>query len=528
MRAFAELYERLDRTTSTNAKVEAMVEYFSVAEPADAAWVLFFLTGRRLTRLMSVRQLAGWVGEATGLPGWLIEESYARVGDLAETVSLLLDDQSRERRASDLPLHRWLTERILTLGGMTREAQREAVSSWWSELSGRELFIFNKLLTGALRVGVSQTLVTRALAKVADLPPAAIAHRLMGAWDPTPDLVARLLRADGSDIDASRPYPFYLASPLETAVGVLGDPAEWQAEWKWDGIRAQLVKRGGVVYLWSRGEELVSDRFPEVVSRGLALGDGTVLDGEILAFRDGRPLPFAVLQQRIGRNKLTPSVLAHAPVVFMVYDVLELNGADIREQPLSDRRARLEAASPMFPASELIGASTWSELAIRREEARTLGVEGLMLKRKSSPYRAGRKRGDWWKWKIDPYSIDAVLTYAQPGSGKRSGLYTDYTFAVWQGEALTTVAKAYSGLTDAEIAELDRWIRAHTTEKFGPVRAVEPVQVFELHFEAIQPSGRHKAGLALRFPRIARWRTDKVAAEADTLDRLRAFLGEVR
>ena len=528
MKAFADLYERLDRTTSTNAKVDAMVDYFASAEPADAAWALFFLTGRRLTRLMSVRQLADWVGEATGLPEWLIEESYARVGDLAETVALLLDDQSRERPTSELALHRWITERILTLGGMPAEAQESAVTAWWRELSGRELFIFNKLLTGALRVGVSQTLVTRAVAKVADVPPAAIAHRLMGSWEPTPDFLQRVLRAEGPDIDQSRPYPFYLASPLEVAVGALGEASEWQAEWKWDGIRAQLVKRGGAVYLWSRGEELVSDRFPEIVTRAAALPDGTVLDGEVLAFRDGRPLPFAVLQQRIGRKKLTPAVLAAAPVVFMTYDLLEHAGADVRELPLAERRSLLDRVATMFPASEVLAEPTWAELATRRAEARALGVEGLMLKRKTSPYRTGRKRGDWWKWKIDPYSIDAVLTYAQPGSGKRSGLYTDYTFGVWQGAELTTVAKAYSGLEDAEIAKLDRWIRGHTTEKFGPVRAVEPVHVFELHFEAIQQSGRHKAGLALRFPRIARWRTDKTAAEADTLETLRALLGEVR
>ncbi len=524
MKDFAALYDRLDRTTSTNAKVEAMADYFTAAAPADAAWALFFLTGRRLTRLMSVRQLARWVHDATGMPEWLVDESYANVGDLAETVALLLDDQTRGRPTASLPLHRWVTERILTLGKLSPELQQEAVVRWWRELDGRELFLFNKLLTGALRVGVSQTLVTRALAKVAGLPQAAIAHRLMGTWEPTPDLLKRLLDADASDGDRSRPYPFYLASPLDVAADALGEAGAWQAEWKWDGIRAQLVKRGGDVHLWSRGEELVTDRFPEITGKAAALPDGTVIDGEILAFRDGRPLPFAMLQQRIGRKKLTAAVLANAPVVFMTYDLLEENGVDVRELPLITRRALLEKVAPMFPASEVLGSATWAELGERRGEARELGVEGLMLKRKTSPYRAGRRRGDWWKWKIDPFSVDAVLTYAQPGSGRRSGLHTDYTFGVWEGGELTTIAKAYSGLGDAEIAALDRWIRAHTTEKFGPVRAVEPVHVFELHFEAIQLSGRHKAGLALRFPRIARWRTDKKAAEADTLDSLRKLL----
>ncbi len=479
MKAFAELFDALDRTTSTNAKVDALADYFARVANADAAWAVFFLTGRRLKRLMHVRELATWVGEASGLPEWLIEESYASVGDLAETVALLLDGHNQT--TSDVPLHTWIEERIAKLATLSEEQQRDTVLAWWQSLNGRELFLVNKLLTGAFRVGVSQTLVTKAIARVADLPAEAVAHRMMGNWDPTPEFAERqLVSPDVTDTDRSRPYPFFLASTLETAPDSLGAIAAFQAEWKWDGIRAQLVKRGGHLYLWSRGEELVTDRFPEISTALASVPEGTVIDGEIVAYRDGKPLAFGVLQQRIGRQKVAPKVLTDAPVVFMMYDLLEHDGVDLRESPLAERRAELEQLElpDVFEVSPIIAAADWQALARERAKARDMAVEGLMLKRRDSPYRTGRKRGDWWKWKIDPYSVDAVLIYAQPGSGRRSGLYTDYTFGVWHAGELTPVAKAYSGLDDSEIAKLDRWIRAHTTEKFGPVRAVEPVHVF--------------------------------------------------
>jgi DNA ligase-1 len=394
--------------------------------------------------------------------------------------------------------------------------------------------VLNKLLTGELRVGVSQTLVERALAEVAGLPPPALAHRLMGAWEPTAAFYENLLAAEGAQAeDDSRPYPFYLASPLESAgLADLGERGDWQIEWKWDGIRAQLLKRGGAVYLWSRGEELITERFPELARAAQSLlPDGTVLDGEILAWRDGRPLPFAVLQRRIGRKKLTEKVLAEAPVVFVAYDLLEDEGRDVREAPLAERRAalerRLEGGRPFFlpsPVIETIEAPAWDEVARIRDEARERGVEGLMLKRLSSPYRTGRRKGDWWKWKIDPFQVDAVLVYAQAGHGRRANLLTDYTFAVWSDGELVPFAKAYSGLSDPEIAALDGWIRRHTLQKFGPVRAVEPVQVFEVAFEGIARSPRHRSGVAVRFPRISRWRSDKTADQADTLESVQALL----
>jgi len=377
-------------------------------------------------------------------------------------------------------------------------------------------------------VGISHTLVVRALAQVAGAPREAIAHRLMGQWQPSAAFFESLLSPDTATLDRSRPYPFYLASPLELHAADLGPREEWLAEWKWDGIRAQVIRRGGSTFIWSRGEELVTDRFPELHAAIARLPDGTVIDGEIVAFDGNHPLPFAVLQRRIGRQKLTAAVLRDAPAGLLAYDLLEHEGRDVRMEPLSTRRARLAAvvdvAGPPCALSPAIDAADWTGLAAMRAHSREYAAEGLMLKRLSAPYLVGRKRGDWWKWKIAPYTIDAVLIYAQPGSGRRSSLFTDYTFAVWKDAELVPFAKAYSGLSDAEIAELDRWIRRHTVERFGPVRHVEPVHVFELGFEGISRSSRHRSGVAVRFPRILRWRRDKTAVDADTLERVAGMI----
>lgn len=528
MKRFAALYEALDGTTSTNAKVAALVAYFASAPAADAAWALYFLTGRRFKRFLSTALLREWTLGLTGLPSWLFEDAYATVGDLAETIALLLDHPSHTPSTEVLPLSRWIEERLLPLRGLDDMEQRQAVCRWWQALDRRQLFLLNKLLTGAFRVGVSETLVVRAVAQMAGLPPATVAHRLMGEWTPSAAFFQELTAQEAMDDDRSRPYPFCLAYQLDQDVAQLGNRDDWLAEWKWDGIRAQLIRRGDAVYLWSRGEELVTDRFPELREAGLLRPEGTVLDGEIVAFRDGVPLPFSTLQHRIGRQRLTAKVLTEVPVVFLSYDLLEADGVDLRACMLSQRRARLAhllaQGSPHLLISPALDAPRWDALAQRRRESRARHVEGLMLKRLSSPYHVGRRRGDWWKWKIDPYAIDAVLIYAQAGHGRRATLFTDYTFAVWQGEALVPIAKAYSGLSDDEIDTLDRWIRQHTIERFGPVRAVEPVHVFELAFEGLAPSTRHRAGIALRFPRIARWRTDKTAREADTLERVKALL----
>jgi DNA ligase-1 len=560
MRAFARLFAAIDQTNSTNAKVAALAEYFAAAPPQDAAWAVFFLTGRRLKRLVPHLAIRDWTIAATNIDAWLLEECYAVVGDGAETAALVLD-QLPASPAEDLDLATWITDRVLSLRNMPPETQQVAVIDWLRRLDRWERFTLLKVLTGEFRVGVSQTLVVRALAAAAELPPTTVAARLMGEWTPSPDWYAALLARDVTDADRSRPYPFCLASPIDptaTPETLLGDLAAWSIEWKWDGIRAQLVKRGGLIHLWSRGEELITPRFPEIIAAAGGLPDGVVLDGEVLAFRDDRPLPFSALQQRIGRQKQVARTARDIPVVFMAYDVLEHEAGDVRRQPLTTRRAILQrliddlpaapppveraaapATEPLLPfeaeeglaagsstirLSPLIVAGTWNDLAQQREASREYGVEGLMLKRRESIYGVGRKRGDWWKWKIDPFTIDAVLIYAQPGSGKRASLLTDYTFGVWEGGELVPIAKAYSGLTNEEIAEMDRWIRRHTVERFGPVRHVEPVHVFELGFEAIARSTRHRSGIAVRFPRMLRWRKDKLPAEADTLDQIKRLL----
>ena len=534
MRRFARLYDEIDRTTSTNAKVAAMARYFAAAPHADAAWAVFFLTGRRLKRLAAPGAIRDWALAAADLEPWLLEECYAVVGDGAETIALVMDQVPAEPTEPDLPLAEWVERRLLTLRDADAAAQQTRVIAWLRALDRLQRFILLKLVTGEFRVGVSQTLVVRALAQATGLAATTIAARLMGDWTPSPEWFAALLSHERSEDDRSKPYPFYLASPLDGDPSGLGDPAEWLVEWKWDGIRAQLVRRGGTVHLWSRGEELITHRFPEIAAAATRLPEGTVLDGEVLAFRDGAPLPFSALQQRIGRQKQVAQMARAVPVVFMTYDILEDESADVRDRPLDERRARLtqrlhpdpdtDAREGVLRVSPAVVAPDWDALAAERAASRARGVEGLMLKRRSSAYGVGRRRGDWWKWKIEPYTIDAVLIYAQPGSGRRASLLTDYTFGVWDAGELVPIAKAYSGLSNEEIDEMDRWIRRHTRERFGPVRHVEPVHVFELGFEGIARSARHRSGIAVRFPRMLRWRRDKTAADADTLDNVRRLL----
>lgn len=529
MQGFASLFRTLDEQRGTNAKVEAMTEYFATVTPADGAWAVYFLSGRRLKRLIGPVQLRSWLTEMTGLPAWLVEETHQHVGDLAETVALMLDQTADPQAAADAGLATWVETRILTLRDLDEAARREQVTHAWRQLDEAGRFLHTKLLTGALRVGVSQTLVERALARASGQPRPVIAHRMMGQWSPEAAFFTGLFDARSGQEDASRPYPFFLAHPIEDDPGeTLGAINDWQLEWKWDGIRAQLVRRADAIYLWTRGEALVSDTFPELISAAEDLPAGTVLDGEILAWRDDRVLPFAQLQRRLGRKRVSRRFMNEVPVRFMVYDLLEREGVDRRAEPLSARRHQLERLladhAPPFMPSPLIDSDSWAALAARRDESRDRGVEGVMLKGRDTVYGTGRPRGAWWKWKLSPLTLDVVLLYAQPGHGRRANLYTDYSFAVPSGDQLVPIAKAYSGLDDAEIRRLDRWIRRHTRERFGPVRAVEPVQVFEIAFEGIAPSSRHKSGLALRFPRISRWREDLGPEDADTLDTARALL----
>ncbi|MBN6152497.1 ATP-dependent DNA ligase [Xanthomonas sp. AmX2] len=528
MKRFAALYRQLDQSTATLDKRAALVAYFGQAPPADAAWAIWLLSGGKLRRIANTRELREWIAQESGQPGWLVEESYDHVGDLAETLTLLLDDPAE--LSDPTPLRDWIEERLLPVAAQDEAARRAAVVAGWRGLGFDERLLFNKLLTGALRVGVSQRLVQQALATLSGLDIARIAQRMLGAWSPTPEALQDLLSPDQLPSDRQQPYPFFLASPLENDAATLGAIDDWQLEWKWDGIRLQLIRRHGEVALWSRGEERLDGRFPEIEAAASTLPRDAVIDGELMGWRDGEaaPMPFTALQTRIQRRKPGAKTLADTPARVLAYDLLELDGIDLREQPLAQRRAQLQAlldahADPRIALSPQVQAASWEAAAALREASRERGVEGLMLKRASSPYQSGRRRGDWWKWKIEPLTIDAVLLYAQAGHGRRSTLYTDYTFGLWDGEQLVPVAKAYSGLDDTEILALDRWIRAHTTERFGPVRAVTPYHVFELGFEAVNKSSRHKSGIAVRFPRILRWRHDKPYREADRLASLQAL-----
>jgi DNA ligase 1 len=528
VKRFAALYDALDRTTATGAKVDALARYFAEAPPEDAAWAVHVLIGRRPKRLVGSAELRRWAGEAAGVEPWLFEECYHAVGDLAETITLLLPPPEPEE---EVPLHRWIEGRLLPLLAADEPTRRVGVELGWRTLEGTERFVWTKLITGAFRVGVAQKLVVRALARVSEVDEPTIAHRLMGAWTPSAAFFRGLFEPDTADADRSRPYPFLLAHALEGAPEALGPVEDWQAEWKWDGIRAQLIRRHGETFLWSRGEELITERFPEIAEAAALLPDGTVLDGELLPWTGDAPLPFSQLQRRIGRKTLGPKILREVPVVLVTYDLLEVGGADARALPLGERRARLESlleeirSGGRFRLSPVVPATGWGEVEAAWSGARARGAEGLMLKRRDSPYGVGRRRGAWWKWKVEPFTVDAVLVYAQRGSGRRASLYTDYTFAVRGDDgALVPFAKAYSGLTDAEIRKVDAFVRRNTRESFGPVRTVAPELVFELAFEGIQPSARHRSGVAVRFPRILRWWRDKQAAEADTLETLRALL----
>ncbi len=526
MKRFAALFTALDQTTRTTAKVAALAEYFAQAPDADRLWTIAILSGRRPKRGVNATQLRLWAAARAGIPLWLFEEAYPVVGDLAETIALVLPPAATD---SDETLSDWIAL-IRSLATQSETARQAAILAAWDRLGQTERFLFNKLITGGFRMGVSQTLMTRALARATGLPEPELAHRLMGDWSPDSTTFARLIHTNDAGADASRPYPFYLAYGLEEAPEALGAPADWSAEWKWDGIRGQLILRGGEHYLWSRGEELITDRFPEFAAVRDFLPEGTVIDGEVLAFAGDTPLPFAALQKRIGRKVVPKKLLAEAPVILMAYDLLEWQGADIRALPFATRRAMLDAALGGLPAacpvraSPVIGFSDWAELAALRVESRARVAEGLMIKRAASPYLAGRKKGDWWKWKLDPMTIDAVMVYAQAGHGRRATLYTDFTFAVWDGPALVPFTKAYSGLTDAEFETITAWVKKHTSDRFGPVRQVTPELVFEIAFEGIQASPRHKSGVALRFPRMLRWRRDKPASEANTLADLRVML----
>ena len=539
MREFARLYAELDETTSTTRKLDALQSYFSHAAPENAAWAVYFLAGGKPRQAVPTKLLRQYAIEYAGLDEWLFDESYHAVGDMAETIAHILPPPTRR---SDVGLAEWMEQRIGPLRGADPGTIKQALYAAWDELDWRERFLFVKLIGGGFRVGVSRLLVTRALAAIAAVDSKLIAQRLMGWTDnsvrPTATSFLQLIAAQSDEehtLRGGQPYPFFLAHQLQGEPAALGEIDDWQVEWKYDGIRAQLVRRGGQNFLWSRGEDLLTERFPELAN--LHIPEGTVLDGEVLIWQPGckAPAPFADLQKRIGRKTLSAKLLSELPAVLCCYDLLEFGGVDLRALPQHERRALMETEVaaidlPQLRLSPVIRADSWEELASLRSESRERGVEGMMLKARSAQYGVGRTKdvGTWWKWKIDPYTVDAVLIYAQAGSGRRASLYTDYTFAVWDGEGgerkLVPFAKAYSGLTDAEIQQVDNAVRKTTIEKFGPVRSVKPTMVFEIGFEGIALSTRHKAGIAVRFPRILRRRFDKPVEEADTLDTLKGLL----
>ena len=566
MKNFAALFTELDSTTSTNAKVAAMQQYFAAAKPADAAWAVYFLSGGKPRQVVKTALLRALACEAAGIDDWLFDECYQAVGDLAETIAYVLP---LEFETSDVGLAVWIEQRLLPLRGLGEDEVAQRIKSYWRELDSRGRFLLIKLVGGGFRVGVSKLLVQRALAAHSGLDAKRVAQRMMGYVDakalPTAAkfeaLIAHSAGGAAELMDAGQPYPFFLAHQLDVAVqdfdSKLGPVSDWQVEWKYDGIRGQIVKRAGQVWIWSRGEELVTERFPEIVALAADLPDATVLDGEIMVWSDngssGAPAAFALLQQRIGRKTLGKKILQDAPVTFMAYDILELGGQDIRALPQHARRLQLQRllATTNFKLSPIERQQSWAELAVLRSQSRARGVEGFMLKRVDAAYGTGRTKADgiWWKWKIEPMTIDCVLIYAQAGHGRRASLYTDYTFAVWNRQPadaqeadavvraieqrepakegalqLTAFAKAYSGLTDEEFKSIDSVIRKTTLEKFGPVRSVKPTLVFELGFEGINLSPRHKSGIAVRFPRMLRIRGDKPLHEANSLSDLKMLL----
>jgi len=528
MKQFAELFLELDRTNKTSRKTELLKNYFLTAPEEDRIWALALFTGRRPRFNVNRSQIWQWAGEESGIPEWLLRESYSSVGDLGETISLVLPervDDTDEKTLSD-----WFSL-LNQLPAMNEQAKKETIISSWKQLTQHEKFVFNKLIMGSFRIGVSQSLVIRAIAEATGKDLNIIAHRLMGKWSPIDTRYDELIMEDGQNDESSKPYPFFLAYPVSTPLEELGNSEDWFAEWKWDGIRAQIILRNDEIFIWSRGEDLATDKFPELHILKKYFPGGTVLDGEIVCYMNNSVMPFNVLQTRIGRKNLTKNILKEAPVNYIVYDILEYGGEDIRGWSQKQRREKLEelvtaiGVNDYLRISPLVTFNTWDELREWHGRSREFAAEGFMLKNKNGIYQVGRKVGGWLKWKVNPYSVDAVLVYAAKGQGRRTELYTDYTFAVWDDEKkLIPFAKAYSGLTDKEIAEVDRFVKQHTIEKFGPVRTVKPEMVFEIGFEGINASNRHKSGIAVRFPRILNWRKDKPIEEADTLENLRLLL----
>jgi len=525
MKDFSNLISAIEITNKTNAKIEAIVNYCKVAPDKDKLWLIALFTGKRPSRPVKSNLMKEWCMQITQLPEWLFLESYSSVGDLGETLALLLPNPENE---IEKPLHVWIDE-LINLKSTTDAEKKEYVLKAWNGLRAQERLIFNKLIGGSFRIGVSKKTLVNALSKLSGIAANQLMHSIIGRWTPNTISFDDLLSGEHINYDNSKPYPFCLAYALEKELQDLGSENEWQVEYKWDGIRGQIVKREDEVFIWSRGEELVTQQFPEIVEAVSQLPGSFVIDGEILAIKDSAVLLFNDLQKRLNRKNVTKKLLEEVPVGLYIYDILEQNQIDLRQVSMVQRRNKLEElltqnTSTILKLSEVIQFKKWDELDDLRNAARSFNSEGLMLKKKSSNYHVGRKKGEWWKWKVDPLTIDAVMIYAQKGSGRRSSKYTDYTFAVQNEDKLVTVAKAYSGLTDKEITEISRWVNKNAIEKFGPVRTVKPELVFEIAFEGIAYSKRHKSGVAVRFPRMKRWRKDKTVKDIDTIESVKALI----
>jgi DNA ligase-1 len=532
MNEFANLIHDLSVTNSLSEKKFLLLNYFSNAEDNDKLWALALLFGKKPKKTINTTQLKQYCIELTGIQEWLFETSYQMVGDLAETISLFINNQKIKADTNLSKVKHTLTfylHHLTSLNLCSEDEKKKYILSQWETLNQNECFVFNKMITGGFRVGVSTSLISSVISQLLNKPLSEVHHRLSGNWTPHTVTWETLLVNEISDL--SKPYPFYLCYALEN-IDKEFSPEEWYAEKKWDGIRGQIIKRENQIFIWSRGEELINEQFPEIAELNDILPNGTTLDGEIVCISKGdylTPMPFNLLQKRLGRKKPGNQILSEIPVIFIAYDILEWEGKDIRNEILSKRRNLLDlfihSLNPgKILISPLIEFKNINDLKKIRDKARLDKVEGIMIKRKNSVYLTGRKKGDWWKWKTDPYTIDCVLIYAQAGHGRRGGLYTDYTFAVKDGDKLVPFTKAYSGLTDKEIKEVDVFIKRNAVEKFGPVRTVKPELVFEIAFEDIQESKRHKSGVALRFPRILRWRKDKKQDEINTLEDLKSLL----
>lgn len=527
MQGFSELFHDLDGMTKTGDRIERMIAYFKNADSEDAGWASWFLSGNRIQGAVRTRELRVWASVQSGWPVWLIEESYERVGDLAETLSLLIPSNHGGELCS---LTQVVEEILIPLVSADAMEKAERIKEAWDRLRPMDLLPFHKLLTGGFRVGVSKGNVCKALAEVGGVQPAVIAQRISGTWDPRTRSFREIIGKESNQDMSFLPFPFCLASPLQVGPAEIGQTKEWWAEWKWDGVRCQLLHGANRGMIWTRGDESAGESFPELLDLCPHLPKGTILDGEILAWGSEGLRSFSRLQKRLGRKEPGPSILKKEPVCFMAYDLLRLGEEDLRKLSFLQRRQKLEKLFKDTPdgfpirLSERVTGKSWVELSKMRDQSRDRGVEGLMLKRMDSVYSSGRVKGDWYKWKVDPFVADMVVVGAQMGHGKRSNLYSDYTLAVLDAHGeFVTVAKAYSGLTDEELKEVDRFVRKNITGKFGPVRSVKPEIVFEVAFEGARASGRHKSGVALRFPRIQSWRKDKKPTEVDTLENLLGY-----